>query len=439
MAYEKILSVAFNKPGEHLLERSIARGAYDGARIALSKHDPAAVIEIVKQSNLRGRGGAGFSAGLKWSFVPKTDKPKYLCVNADESEPGTFKDRQIMAYDPHMLIEGIMVACYAVDCHDAFIFVRGEFVREIKRLREAVAELEAKGWLGKKNKLLGQFDFPLNITVTGGAGAYICGEETGLISAQEGGRAYPKIKPPFPAVEGLFRSPTIVNNVETIANLPCIFSRGLDWYLAQGPKTGPGPKLYCLSGHLNKPGVYEAPLGIPLRELVESDEFGGGVSGGALKGIIPGGSSMPIFTPDKLDITMDYDSVRAAGSYLGSAGVIVMNEHTCMVNALYNLSKFYHHESCGQCTPCREGTGWLEKILHRLEFGHGHAGDLELLENVAWQMERKTICMLADSITMPVQSYLKAYREEFEYHLTEKRCMTGTPAGKFATPELVGV
>jgi len=434
MAYEPVLSVAFFKQGEHTLERALTRGAYEGAKNAFGKMDPAGVIDTVKKSNLRGRGGAGFPAGMKWSFIPKTDKPKYLCVNADESEPGTFKDRQIMAYDPHMLLEGIMIACYAVDCHDAYIFVRGEFVREIRRLRAAIAELEAKGWLGKKNKLLGQYDFPLNITVTGGAGAYICGEETGLISAQEGGRAYPKIKPPFPAVEGFFRSPTVVNNVETIANLPCIFTRGVEWYTKQGPASGPGPKLYCLSGHVKRPGVYEGPLGVPLRELIYGDNYGRGVVGD-FKAVIPGGSSMPIFTADKLDTPMDYDSVRAAGSYLGSAGVIVMNDSVCMVNALYNLSRFYHHESCGQCTPCREGTGWLEKILHRIEFGHGHKGDLELLENVAWQMERKTICMLADSITMPVQSYMKAFRDEFEYHINEKRCKTGGIPGKFAELE----
>ncbi len=433
MAYEKVLTAAVGRKAGFTLEDYLSRSGYDGIRKALKEMQPEEVTTYVKDANLRGRGGAGFPAGMKWSFIPKTDKPKFICINADESEPGTFKDRQIMAYDPHLLLEGIMIAAYAIDCHDAFIFIRGEFVREAKRLNQAIQELVDKQWLGKGNKLLGEFDFELAITVTGGAGAYICGEETGLISAQEGGRAYPKIKPPFPAVEGYFRNPTIVNNVETLANLAPIFLRGKEWFRSIGPENSPGPKLYCLSGHINNPGYYEGPMGIPLRDLIYNEEFGGGVTGGDLKAIIPGGSSMPIFTPDKLDTPMDFDSVREAGSFLGSAGVIVMNEHTCMVNALYNLSRFYHHESCGQCTPCREGTSWLEQILHRLEFGHGMEGDLELLDNVAWQMERKTICMLADSITMPVKSYLAAFREEFEFHIKEKRCMTGTPAGKFPT------
>ncbi|NUQ35988.1 MAG: NADH-quinone oxidoreductase subunit NuoF, partial [Planctomycetaceae bacterium] len=408
-------------------EAYLKRGGYEGARKALKNYKPEEVTEYVKKANLRGRGGAGFPAGMKWSFIPKTDKPKYLCVNADESEPGTFKDRQIMAWDPHLLLEGIMICCYAIDCHHAYIFVRGEFTREIRVLREAIKELHAKGWLGDKTL---DANFKLDITVTGGAGAYICGEETGLISAQEGGRAYPKIKPPFPAVEGFFRNPTIVNNVETLACVGPIFARGVEWFTGIGPKGSPGPKLFCLSGHVKRPGHYEAPMGIPLRELIYGAQYGQGVIG-ELKAVIPGGSSMPVFTKDKLDTPMDMDSVKAAGSFLGSAGVIVMNESTCMVNALYNLSRFYHHESCGQCTPCREGTGWLERVLHRVEFGHGHEGDLDLLNNVASQMERKTICFLADSIVMPVHSYIKQFREEFEYHIQHKRCMTGTPAGVF--------
>ncbi|MCA8938214.1 MAG: NADH-quinone oxidoreductase subunit F, partial [Planctomycetes bacterium] len=330
-------------------------------------------------------------------------------------------------------------------------FIRGEFTREAKRLQAAIDECYADGILGKDVLGLGK-NFELDVTVITGAGAYICGEETGLISAQEGGRAYPKIKPPFPAVEGFFRSPTVVNNVETIANVGPIFSRGVEWFTAIGPDFCPGPKLYCLSGQLKNIGYHEGPMGLKLKDLIYSDEYGGGVIGGELKAVIPGGSSMPLVVPkagvdprsdsedNPINLQMDFDSCKAAGTFLGSAGVIVMNEQTCMVNALYNLARFYHHESCGQCTPCREGTGWLEKILHRIEFGHGHAGDLELLENVAWQMERKTICMLADSIVMPVQSYMKHFRPEFEHHIEHRTCMTGTPAGKFVNPaELVGV
>ncbi|MCC6572985.1 MAG: NADH-quinone oxidoreductase subunit NuoF [Planctomycetes bacterium] len=434
MPFEPVLSRYFYVKDGHTLEHYMARGQYGGysaAKKALTEFEPDKLTQYVKESNLRGRGGAGFSTGLKWTFLPKNGKPRYLAVNADESEPGTFKDRQLMAYDPHMLIEGIIIACWAVQSNSAFIFIRGEFAREAVRLQQAIDDCYAAGILGADVLKTGK-NFKLDITIIRGAGAYICGEETGLLSAAEGKRAYPKIKPPFPAVEGYFRLPTVINNVETICNLPHLIGRGKEWYMGLGPATGPGPKLYCLSGHVKKPGVYEAPLGTSLRSLIY-DYAGGPI--GEIKGVIPGGSSMPIFTPDLLDTPMDFDTVRAKGSFLGSAGVIVMNTTTCMVNALLNLARFYHHESCGQCTPCREGLGWLEKLLHRLEFGHAKPDDLNLIKEVSGMVAKRTICLLADSLTMPVDSYMKAYFKEFEFHVREKKCMTGTEPGKFAPVE----
>jgi NADH-quinone oxidoreductase subunit F len=434
MAYAPVISKYWTTPESWTLKQYQSRGEYWGyaaAKKAITEFEPKALTTYVKDSNLRGRGGAGFSTGLKWTFLPENGKPRYLAVNADESEPGTFKDRQILAYDPHQLIEGIIICCWAIQAKHAYVFVRGEFVREIKRLQAAIDECYAAGILGDDVLKLGK-GFKLDITVLRGAGAYICGEETGLLSAAEGKRAYPKIKPPFPAVEGFFRFPTIVNNVETLSNLPHIIGKGKEWYMQQGPAAGPGPKLYCISGHVKKPGVYEAPLGTTLRTLI--DEYAGGPIG-TIKAIIPGGSSMPVFTPDLLDTPMDFDTVRAKGSFLGSAGVIVMNDSVCMVNALVNLAKFYHHESCGQCTPCREGLGWLEKLLHRLEFGHAHPGDLDLIKEVCGMVSKRTICLLSDSLVMPIESYMKAYFKEFEYHVKEKKCMTGGQPGVWAPAE----
>ncbi len=435
--FEPILSKYFNEPNSWTLDHYRKRGGYYGyetAKKAITSIEPKALTEEVKKSNLRGRGGAGFPAGMKWSFLPENGKPRYLAVNADESEPGTFKDRALMAYDPHGLIESIICACWAIQSHHAYIFIRGEFVREIKRVQAAIDECYAAKILG--DDVLGLGKFKLDVTVIGGAGAYICGEETGLLSAAEGQRAYPKIKPPFPAVEGYFRYPTIINNVETIACVMHIVARGWEWFKKIGPESGPGPKLFCISGHIKKPGLYEAPLGTTLRSLIY-DYAGGPI--GEIKGIIPGGSSMPIMTVDQIDTPADFDSIRAAGSFLGSAGLIVFNKDTCIVNALLNLARFYHHESCGQCTPCREGLGWLEKLCHRLEFGHGKPGDVDLMNEVSVMIKGRTICFLADSLIMPVQSYIQKFREEFEYHIKNKKCMTGTKPGEFANvDELVG-
>jgi NADH-quinone oxidoreductase subunit F len=431
--FEPILSKYFDEPGAWTLEHYKNRGGYYGyesAKKAITEFEPKELVEEVKKANLRGRGGAGFPAGVKWSFLPDNGKPRYLAVNADESEPGTFKDRAIMALDPHSLIDSMISTCWACQIHHAYVFIRGEFVREAKRLQAAVDECYEAGILG--DDVLGLGKFKLDITLITGAGAYICGEETGLLSAAEGDRAYPKIKPPFPAVEGYFKLPTIINNVETIANVMHIVSRGADWFKSSGPESGPGPKLWCVSGHVKKPGLYETALGTTLREIIY-DYAGGPI--GEIKGIIPGGSSMPIMTADQIDTPGDFESIRAAGSYLGSAGLIVFNTETCIVNALWNLAKFYHHESCGQCTPCREGLGWLEKLCHRIEHGHGKDGDVDLMNEVSVMIKGRTICFLADSLIMPVQSYIEKFREEFDYHIEHKKCQTDTEPGVFKAPD----
>ncbi len=394
-------------------------GGYDTAKRVVTSMPPEDVIGTVKDSGLRGRGGAGFPTGLKWSFVPKdTGKPTYLLCNADESEPGTFKDRAIIEHDPHQLLEGIILASYAIGCHTAYIYIRGEFADGYTTLCRAITAAYEAGVLGPS--VLGSA-YALDIYVHRGAGAYICGEETGLIESIEGKRAYPRIKPPFPAVYGLFGCPTIVNNVETLSCVRHVLERGADWFKSLGPESGPGPKLYCVSGHVEKPGVYELPMGTPLLEII--NEHAGGVLGGrALKAVIPGGSSVPILRADEADIAMDFDSVAKAGSMLGSAGIIVMDETTCMVHALRAISYFYHHESCGQCTPCREGTGWLEKIVTRIDAGQGRADDIETLDSVAAGMMGNTVCVLADAAAMPVRSFLAKFREEFEAHVREGRC-----------------
>jgi NADH-quinone oxidoreductase subunit F len=358
---------------------------------------------------------------MKWSFVPhpsKNPKPRYLVCNADESEPGTFKDKMIIERDPHQLIEGMIIAAYAMTSNTAYIYIRGEFCLGAKVLQKAIDEAYAKGYLGANVMGTG---FKLDITVHRGAGAYICGEETGLLSSLEGGRGYPKIKPPFPAVEGLFRCPTVVNNVETLASVPHIVKNGVEWFRKMGTEKSPGPKILSVSGHVERPGNYEIPLGLPFKDLLE---MAGGVRGGKkLKAVVPGGSSAKILTAEEaMKVNMDFDSLGAAGSMLGSGGVIVMDEDTCMVDALWNLLRFYHHESCGQCTPCREGTGWLEKICERLENGHGKPEDLATMFDVATNMCGRTICVLADAAAWPAQSYSTKFKAEFEQHINEKRC-----------------
>lgn len=401
------------------LEVYVADGGYTTARRVLAEMQPEQVIEEVKNSGLRGRGGAGFPTGMKWGFLPKDNPmPRYLLVNADESEPGTFKDRQIIEKNPHLLIESSVITAFAIRSHKAYIYIRGEFARGAEILERAVEEAVAAGHLGANIYGSG---YDLDIVVHRGAGAYICGEETGLIESLEGKRAYPRVKPPFPAVYGVFGSPTIVNNVETLCCVRPILERGAAWFKAIGPEKSPGPKLYCLSGHVERPGVFELPMGTSLREIIY--EHGGGIRGGKkLKAVIPGGSSVPILTADEIDVAMDFDSVAAAGSLLGSCGVIVMDEDTCMVRALRIIARFYRHESCGQCTPCREGTGWLERLLIGLEHGGAAEGDLDLLMQVADNMMGNTVCVLADAAAMPVKSFVSKFRSEFEEHLRLGRC-----------------
>jgi len=416
---ERLLLRCRDIPELRRLDVYLAHGGYEATRKALTGHRPEELVEMVKASNLRGRGGAGFPTGLKWSFLPKqSDKPVYLCVNADESEPGTFKDRIIIERDPHQLLEGIVITAYAIRCHTAYIYIRGEFADGARVLEEAIAEARAKGFVGKD--ILGT-GFDLDVWVHRGAGAYICGEETGLIESLEGKRAYPRIKPPFPATHGVFACPTIVNNVETLACVPWIVLRGADWFRSIGPEKSPGPKLFCVSGHVVRPDTYELPMGTPLREIIYT-HAGGITDGRELKAVIPGGASMPVFTPAEIDVPMDMDSVQKAGSFLGSAGVIVMDDRTCMVWALMVLARFFHHESCGQCTPCREGTGWLHKVLVGLEDGTAAAHDVDLLLNIAGNMMGNTICALADAAAMPARAFVTKYRAEFEQHAALGRC-----------------
>ncbi len=427
---EKLLLRHEDVPNLRNLDVYERDGGYQAARRALTEFQPAQITEMVKASGLRGRGGAGFPTGVKWGFLPKDNpKPRYLCVNADESEPGTFKDRQIIEGNPHLLIEGTLISAYAIQSHTAYLYIRGEFAYGTKLLEASIADARAKGHLGKNIYGSG---FDLEIYVHRGAGAYICGEETGLIESLEGKRAYPRVKPPFPATHGVFGAPTIVNNVETLACVPLIVSRGPEWFKSIGPEKSPGPKLYCVSGHVVRPGVFELPMGTSLRELIY--EHSGGIANGkTLKAVIPGGSSVPVLKADEIDVAMDFDSLAKAGTMLGSCGTIVMDEDTCMVTALLIISHFYRHESCGQCTPCREGTGWLEDLLLRLEEGGVRPNDVDLLYRVADNMMGNTVCVLADAAAMPVQSFVTKFRSEFDEHVRHGRCPK-RPAPASASP-----
>lgn len=413
----KILSNYFGVDQAWTLDFYRGHGGYDTARKAFTEMEPDAITDEVKASGLRGRGGAGFPTGLKWSFLAKPEgKPRYLCVNADESEPGTFKDRQIMEWDPHLLIEGVMLSSFALGVHTAFIYIRGEFHLPELHMSQAVAEAYAAGIIGEDCMGTG---YKLDVVVHRGAGAYICGEETALLESLEGKRGYPRLKPPFPAVEGLFGCPTIINNVESVANIPWIIANGGEAYKQFGTEKSPGTRLYCVSGHVNKPGVYEEELGIPVMELI-NDRAGGVKDGHKLKAVIPGGSSTPVLLPEECaDLTLCYEGVAEAGSMLGSGGVIVMDETTDMVKVLVNLLRFYSHESCGQCSPCREGTGWLYKTMKNLLAGLGESGEIEKIEDIASNMEMRTVCPLAAAATMPTRSYMKKFRGEFEAYLKQ--------------------
>lgn len=395
-------------------------GGYTGLRKALKEMTPEEVTSVVTDSGLRGRGGAGFPAGRKWQFLPKGgDKPIYLCVNADESEPGTCKDRELMLLHPHSVIEGSIITSYAINCHHAFIYIRGEFAEEARQIQKAIDEATQKGYIG--NNILGT-GFDLKITVYRGGGAYICGEETALMTSLEGGKGYPRVKPPFPAVAGLYDCPTIINNVETLSNVQHIINNGADWFNSMGTEKSPGSKIYSISGHVNKPGNFEMPMGVTLRELLY--EHAGGIRNGAnLKAVIPGGSSVPILTADKIDVKMDFESLAEAGSMLGSAAIIVMDENTCMVHTAMVLSRFYRHESCGQCTPCRQGTTWMYRILDRIEHGKGKMEDIDLLLDICDNIEGNTICPLGDAAVPVVRTSIKQFRDEYEYHIKEKKCL----------------
>ena len=380
---------------------------------------PDEIIDLVKASGLRGRGGAGFPTGMKWSFVPKdTSKPHYLICNADESEPGTFKDRELMDVNPHQLIEGMIVACKAIQAKTGYIYIRGEYVGPLRTMTVAIEEAYAKGWLGKNIKGTG---IDCDLSVHPGAGAYICGEESALMDSLEGRRGLPRLKPPFPAVSGLYQSPSIINNVETLANAPHIINNGSDWFRQWGTEKSAGTKIWSVSGHVNKPGNYELPLGAPLSALI--DDLAGGIRDGRkLKAIIPGGSSTPILAASECTFTLDYESIQAAGSALGSAGMIVMDDSTCMVWVARNLVHFYRHESCGKCTPCREGTDWMYKILCEIEETGGTLEDIDLLLDITDNMDGKCFCPLGDTSIAPVISSIGKFREEYEAHVKHGGC-----------------
>ena len=416
-ATEPVLSRHFARPEARTLAGYRALGGYEALRKALAL-GPEGIAAEVKKANLRGLGGAGFPTATKWGFIPqKRTGPVYLVVNADEGEPGTFKDRYILERDPHALIEGMLISAYAIGCHTSFIYVRGEYVEPWRIFSEAVRAAEADGLLG--TSVLGS-GFEHRIIVHRGAGAYICGEETGLISSLEGKKGWPKVKPPFPAIKGAFGQPTVVNNVETLAAVPHIVTRGGEWFAGLGSKTQGGTRLYSVSGHVARPGVYEASVGITLRELIER---AGGVPGGRrLKAVVPGGSSAPLLTADQIDVTMDVDGLRNAGTMAGSAGVIVMDDTTCIPEALHVVARFYAHESCGQCTPCRECTGWIYKITGRILAGKGVPQDPDTIVDVAKRGVGSTICAFYDGAIGPYISYVEKFRAEFDHHVRHGAC-----------------
>lgn len=406
----KVLSAKFDIKDAHTLEVAKQHGAYSTLDKVFSM-EPASVIEEVKKSGLRGRGGAGFPTGLKWSFLPKGHgKPVYLAVNSDESEPATFKDRYILVRDPHMLIEGIIICSWAIGSHDTYIYIRGEYTTQVKVLQKAIDEAYAAGYLGPK---VAGNDFRVDVTVHRGAGAYVCGEETALLESIEGKKGQPRSKPPFPAVEGLYGCPTIINNVQSIGSLPFIMKNGADAYKAFGTEKSPGTHLFGISGHVEKPGMYELPLGLPLLDVINT--VAGGVwKGRKLKGIIPGGSSTPVLTAEEAKtVTLDYESMAAHKTMFGSGGIVVLDETVDAVKLVKNLIDFYHHESCGQCTPCREGLGWMLKIVKQLLAGQGKVEDVNLLRELCDNIEMKTVCVLSAACTMPVRSYLDKFRHEF--------------------------
>lgn len=411
---EKTLTGLFKIDHLHKIDVYLANGGYRAVQKALKEMTSDGILEEVKKANLRGRGGAGFPAGVKWGFVPRgVEKSKYLCVNADEGEPGTFKDRYVLSHNPHLLIEGMIITSFCVGIHAAYVYIRGEYENVAVRLEEALGEAYEKGYLGKN--ILGT-GFDLEATVHRGAGAYICGEETALLESLEGKRGNPRLKPPFPASIGLFDCPTVINNVETIANIPPIILNGADWFTRKGlPKDG-GTRIFGVSGKVLKPGIYELPLGTNLRDIIFK-HAGGMEKGRTLKAVIPGGMSAPILKADEIDISMDFDSLVEAKSMLGSAAVIVIDQGTSMLDVLRVVSKFYHHESCGQCTPCRIGNSWINRIVTRICRGEGKKNDLDTITHLASNMLGKTLCPLGDAAAMPILSITQKFRKELDTYI----------------------
>jgi NADH-quinone oxidoreductase subunit F len=415
--FDPILTKYVREPNCFTLDFYVQHGGYGALRKALGQ-TPESIIDLVKASGLRGRGGAGFPTGMKWQFVDKKIEPRYIVCNADESEPGTFKDHLLIERNPHLLIEGCAIGCYAIGAKVAYIYIRGEFYHAQGVLERAIDEAYAKGYLGAN--VFGS-GFDCDVYVHRGAGAYEAGEETALLESLEGKRAQPRNKPPFPAVAGLYNKPSAVNNVETLCNVPAIVANGAEWYAALGPEKNGGPKLYCVSGHVKRPGVFEASMHVTLRELI--DDYAGGVRDGrTLKAVIPGGSSVPILMPDQLDTAASFDAIQKAGSLLGSAAIVALDDTTCMVWLAQNLLHFYRHESCGKCTPCREGGDWLYKLLQRIERGEGRMKDIDLLDSVAGNIMGKTLCAFGDAAATPVLTTIKHFRHEFEAHVREGRC-----------------
>jgi NADH-quinone oxidoreductase subunit F len=414
-----VLSTRLGDPDGTWWDSYVAGGGYAAAKKSLTM-TPTQIIDEVSEANLRGLGGAGFPTGKKWSFIPKAStKPRYLVVNADEGEPGTFKDRYILERDPHALIEGMLIAAYAIQSHKAYVYVRGEYVRPSQRFGRAIEEAYAHGWLGTNIQGSG---FDLDVVMHRGAGAYICGEETALLTSLEGGKGFPRIRPPFPAISGLFQCPTIVNNVETLACVPFIVREGAARFAELGTAKQGGTRLFSVCGHVKRPGLYEAPVSVTLRELV--DGYAQGVRGDrTLKAVIPGGLSAKVLTAAEIDVAMDFDALMAAGTMAGSGGVIVMDDRTSMLDALLSAAKFFAHESCGQCSPCREGTGWIHRIVQRIVAGDGRLQDLDDLLAIARDMEGKTICVFADAAAWPIQSYITKFRSEFEEHIRTARSL----------------
>ena len=433
--FEPLITARWGTEGADAIDGYLESGGYRALRTALDT-DPADLIETVKASGLRGRGGAGFPTGMKWDFIPKGgDAPVYVVVNADEGEPGTFKDRELMERDPHQLVEGIAITAHAVGCRTAFIYMRGEFLFAARQVERAIVEAYDRGYLGRG---VAGTDVDIDVVMHRGAGAYICGEETALLDSLEGRRGQPRLRPPFPAVEGLYRSPTVINNVETISTVPHIVERGADWYAGLGTEKSTGTKIFCLSGRVARPGNYEAPMGTPARVVI--DELAGGVPDGKrVKAWTPGGSSTPFLTDEHLDTPLDFESVQAAGSLLGTGAVIVLDETDCVVDASLRFTQFYAHESCGKCTPCREGTWWLTKILRRLEHGGGRLDDLAAMQDIGDNMLFKNFCALGDGAVSPIHSSLKYFRDEYVEHVKAGGCpMEERPLVTAAEPREAG-